>query len=263
MISDWLSPNPIHIAETLATIMKNQILILLLFAIFSCKENQPKENLESKVDLTVKIAPQKTDSLYKVELKNLLDESYQKGSIDSVQLFLMKWKTESDAIKPIINDSLTSNLYQIFYEIYNPFELEKYGWMKREHFKNYKYAITPSYLPYVYGTKVDTLKNFNPKNKFKNAAVLNSIPLFDNVMTDFLKVDKEKKEWFLRDVLLMPVTYRNIDFRTSPEINNITINEQMNTASAEIRLISTGLELKLKKVDDKWSIINIKELWIE
>ena len=61
----------------------------------------------------------------------------------------------------------------------------------------------------------------------------------------------------------MPITYRNINFKTSPEINHIFLNKEMNFAKVEMRLVSTGLELKLNKVNGKWTVNSIKELWIE
>ncbi len=243
--------------------MKNQILFILLFGFIACKENKPKENLVSKIENSERQDSIKSDSLPKTELLDLLNVSYNKKSSDSLNLFFTKWKTESEKIEPKISDSLTSNLYQIFYEIYQPFELEKYGWMKREHFKKYKYAIPPSILPYSIGEKIDTLKEFYPKNKFSNASVLNSIPEFENALTDFLSKDKFEREFFLRKVILMPMAYNKIAFKTSPEINYISINKEMNKAKAEIRLISTGLELDLNKLNGKWKVDEIKQLWIE
>jgi hypothetical protein len=243
--------------------MRNQILIILFFGILACKENKPKENLVTKIESSEKSEIKKADNLLETELLNLLDESYEKRSFDSLNLFFDKWKTESKKIKHEVNDSLSSNLYQIFYEIYHPFELEKYGWLKREHFKEYKYAIPPSSLPYTIGTKVDTLKKFYPKNNFSNASVLNSIPEFENALTDFISKNKFEHEDFLRKILPMPITYRKADFKTSPEINFISINKEMNKAKAEIRLISTGLELNLSKTKGKWKVDEIKELWIE
>ncbi|TVZ49867.1 hypothetical protein [Olleya sp. Hel_I_94] len=243
--------------------MRNLILIILFFGILACKENKPKENLVTKIESSEKIEIKKADTLLKTELSNLLNESYEKRSFDSLNLFFRKWKTESEKIEPEINDSLTSNLYQIFYEIYHPFELEKYGWMKRKHFKEYKYAIPPSSLPYTFGTKIDTLKEFYPKNNFSNASVLNSISEFEIALTEFISKDKFERGDFLSKVLLMPMTYREADFKTSPEINFISINKEMNKAKAEIRLISTGLELNLSKTKGKWKLDEIKELWIE
>ncbi|SFJ68454.1 hypothetical protein [Olleya namhaensis] len=217
----------------------------------------------TKIEPSEKTEIKKVDTLLNTELLNLLNQSYEKKSFDSLNLFFDKWKTESKKIEPKINDSLTSNLYQIFYEIYHPFELEKYGWMKREHFKEYKYAIPPSSLPYTFGTKIDTLKEFYPKNNFPNASVLNSIPEFENALTDFISKGKFERDDFLSKTLLMPITYRKADFKTSPEINFISINKEMNKAKAEIRLISTGLELNLSKTKGKWNVDEIKELWIE
>jgi len=243
--------------------MRNQILIILLFGILACKEIKSKENLVTKIESLEKIEVKKIDTLLKTELQNLLIESYEKRSYDSLNLFFDKWKEESKKIEPKINDSLTSNLYQIFNEIYHPFELEKYGWMKREHFKEYKYAIPPSNIPYTFGTKVDTLEEFYPKTNFPNASVLNSIPEFENALTDFISKDRFEHEDFLRKILLMPITYRKTEFKTSPEINLISINQEMNKAKAVIRLISTGLELNLSKNNGKWKVDKIKELWIE
>lgn len=52
---------------------------------------------------------------------------------------------------------------------------------------------------------------------------------------------------------------RKVDFKTSPEINFILINKEMNKAKAEIRLISTGLELNLSKTKEKRIIDEIKK----
>jgi len=243
--------------------MKNQILIIIFFGILACNENKPKEKMVTIIEPLEKTQVKKVDSLFKTELVSLLNESYEKRSFDSLNQFFDKWKLESEKIKPKINDSLTSNLYQIFNEIYHPYELEKYGWTKREHFKKYKYVIPTSSLPYIFGTRIDTLKEFFPKNNFSNASILNSIPEFENALTDFLSKDKFEHEDFLREILLMPVTYQKADFRTSPEINFIIINQEMNKAKAEIRLLSTGLELNLSKTNGKWKIEKIIDLWIE
>ncbi len=243
--------------------MKNQILLILILGLLACKQNKAKEDLVSKIEHSEQKDFIKSDTLQKMELLDLLNESYKKKSSDSLNLFFQKWKTESEKIEPEINDSLTSNLYQIFYEIYHPFELEKYGWLKREHYKKYKYAIPPASLPYTFGTKIDTLKEFYPKTDFSNASVLNSIPEFENALTDFISKDKFEHETFLSKVILMPITYRKADFKTSPEINFISLNKKMDKAKAEIRLISTGLELNLSKTKGKWKVDKIKELWIE
>jgi len=239
--------------------MKNQFFILIFLGIVTCKDIQPDEILESKTAIT-----ENTDNLLKTELERLLTESYQKRSFDSLTLFLEKWKSASDKIEPTIGDSLTTNLYQIFYEIYHPFELEKYDWMKREHYKKYKYALTPPHLIYRHDNSViDTLSNFRPKNELKNASVLNSIPVFDNILTEFLKKEENSGEDFLANILLMPINFNKIEFRTSPEVIEININKEMNKAKANIRLISTGLEITLIKLSNKWDVTEIKQLWIE
>ena len=248
------------------------IVILTLIFLYSCKENKDKGtggyNSESE---TIEF-----DSTYYIQIQG----AYKEKDTSDLKAFFQKWNDLS--IDKINNsDQLTSTIESIFNEVYHPFELEKYGWLPRPHYSKYKYAILPSELRYkivenfdslkywdefsIYAMNMDTLNPFYPRPDIGDAKFVYDIEPFKMSMQLFLNEDSYQKSFYLdsTNFISTPISNDWKEYLTTPEILGILINNEMDTALVDLRLISTGIRILLTKKDEKWKKEKVNELWIE
>ena len=82
-------------------------------------------------------------------------------------------------------------------------------------------------------------------------------------MTIFLRNDSYKKTRFLKAFIDTPISLNWKEYKTSPEILGILINKQLNIASVDIKLVSTGLKIYLRAENGIWKTKKIEKLWEE
>jgi len=212
------------------------------------------------------------DSIVNVEK---MDKAYQKHDTIVFNEFFKEWHQLSLKCKMMESNDTITHLEKIFKEVYHPFKLEKYGWLPREHYSKYRYAILPSNIRYAfvdfidieheYGQiECDTIFKFYPTVELDNAQVLYDDSIFGGVLLAFLSDDFHKK-YFLEKWINMPISSKSVDYKTSPEVLKVIFNKQLDKSIVDLRLISTGLRISLMfdTKNDKWIIEQIKQLWIE
>jgi len=205
-----------------------------------------------------------------------LEEAYKNNDTLILVDFFNKWGDLSVKIARQNEDSITKTINQIFTDIYHPFNLEKYGWLTRPHYSRYKYAILPTEIKYklidinknpdsLYYVKLDTLRPFYPNPDLGRVIGLYDIEPFKKSLELFLETESYEKSLFLGSLILLPITDSDIwkAYKTDPEILQILINERLDSAVVDLRLISTGLRIKLNFENGEWKMEKIEQLWIE
>lgn len=250
--------------------MKNIILFSVL--ILGCFLTNCKNTTQSSVESEIVEVPY--DSTYYWQLT----EAYNNDDTILLKQFYRNWYELSQS-KPLKTDSLTIMLEGVFNAIYHPFQIEKYNWLSRPWFLNYEYAILPTKVYYkignylenydtIYSIQMDSIIEFYPKPKFKNAKILYDVEPFTTAMKSFLVKGERKnsnKLFFLGEdyFIITPMSYFRDEYLTSPEIKGILINPEKNKAIAVLRLISSGLKVTVEKKSGEWKMTKVEDLWIE
>lgn len=246
--------------------MKQLTIILVCIIFISCKY---KSN-ENKLVIASTMNYEVFDSTYYFQL----EKAYKNNDILLLGQFFEKWSKKSDDVNSLSNDTLSRVIGKIFTEIYHPFNVEKYGWLARPLNKKYKYAVLPTEIKYkvidtiknsdtIYKIKLDTLRQFYATPKIGKTIRLYDIDPFKTSLTIFLRTDSYKKTRFLKAFIDTPISLNWKEYKTSPEILGILINKQLNIASVDIRLVSTGLKINLRTENGIWKTKKIEKLWEE
>ncbi|MFD2245589.1 hypothetical protein [Pontibacter ruber] len=203
-----------------------------------------------------------------------LEEAYQKKDTVLLSKFFESWKESSKSLSTQNEDSITKALNGIYTQIYHPFNLEKYGWLPRPHYSKYRYAILPTEIKYkivdsvynldsFYNLELNTLSPFIPHPELGKASALYDIKPFKRAMELFLMSDSYEKISFLDQFVNMPISMDWKEYRTSPEVLGVLINKKRDRAVADLRLISTGVRIRLALKDNEWRVSQIEQLWEE
>ena len=168
--------------------------------------------------------------------KELLYKAYQDSSYEFLERFFENWRLEKTPITDEEYETLTDvqkDVYDLFYEFYDPFNLNKLNFLKGQYesYKDEKYVIIEPYIEYkfiesleldymkehylkkhftdsqivklsdkyissVYKSpffwdeqeyySIDSIVNFRPYLKFKNAMPLFHSPDYDTLISHFI-----------------------------------------------------------------------------
>ncbi len=258
----------------LATIKmkKTSFIILTLAILFSCND---RTNKAVAKDITESEKGVFDSTYYKQ-----LETAFIKKDTTILNELFDNWHSLSK-VKNNNTDQITSTIENIFNEVYHPFDLEKYGWLARPHYSKYQYAILSSLIRFkiienfallkqdgefdMYSMDLDTISPFYPNPDVGTAKILYDIEPYKTSMQLFLSQKSYQKSFFLdsTNFINTPMSNDWKEYQTTPEILGILINNQMDSALVDLRLISTGVRINLYKKLDKWEMQEVKELWIE
>lgn len=253
--------------------MKSFISILLIFtSLVSCNENKVQGVSEQifKGETIV------FDSVY----YHQLSKAYNENDTSMLTKFFEIWH-DSSVNKSNTTNQTTTVLQNIFNEVYNPFELEKYGWLPRPYFSKYKYVVLPSEIKFkivknlgsyksldnldFFSMNFDTMKPFYTIPNIGSAKIIYDIEPFKTSMQLFLNKNGHQKLFYLdtTNFIINPISFKGKGYLMPPDILGVLINEQMDSSIVELRLMSTGIRINLRKERGNWMMKEVKELWIE
>lgn len=231
------------------------IYFILLLISFSCQKKDIKDG----------------NKITTFDKNNLLEEAY--NDRDSVKLcnFFNEWHKYSKEINVKPKNEIELAIYEIFNAVYHPFNLEKYGWSPRPHYKKYKFAILPTDIKFAVvdslaqldDIKLDTLKKFYPKPELDRAKIIHDSEPFKTIMIKFLEEDSYKKKKFLEKIINTPNSPHWKEYKTSPKFIGVFLNNSLDISIVNLILVSTELRIKLNKIKDNWIILNVEKLMIE
>ena len=246
--------------------MKSLAIILVCIIFISCKYKSDQNKLITASTMNYEVF----DSTYYFQL----EKAYKNNDTLLLGQFFEKWSKKSDEVNRLSHDSISKVIGKIFTEIYHPFNVEKYGWLARPLDKKYKYAVLPTEIKYkvidtiknsdpIYKIKLDTLRQFYATPEIGKTIRLYDIDPFRTSLTIFLRNDSYKKTRFLKAFIDTPISLNWKEYKTSPEILGILINKQLNIASVDVKLVSTGLKIYLRAENGIWKTKKIEKLWEE
>ncbi len=237
-----------------------------------------------------------------VELKNL-EKAFKNKSQNQFSQFLEQWQSESN---PITSSDILSNLhkevYQIFKDFYNPFNLQRIGtgeWGE-ELYLDIDYVIIQNSI-FINTYKTDSLNfhvfantdslvlskdsiiNFRPDLKFEQAETLYLLPKYELVINKFLgsrnyplgtggimnpsraKGKSAKRLKFLNKKLNIIHGHWGgyWHIETHPEVFSIDFNQGRTIAKVNYRLIYQGGEAIYIKQNGEWKLKDAHLTWIE
>ena len=246
------------------------IVILIAFIASGCGQNNTNANNHENHKSEVK---EVFDSTYYFMLKN----AYENKDTTLLNLFFEKWCEASLKMEMKNESRIAKVLNDIYLEIYHPFNYKKYGWSARPHYSKYKYAILPTEIKFKiinfdsinkeefwFDFEMDTLKQFYPNPNLGRAGRLLDIDPFKKSMELFLEKNSSTKHRFLDSYnhINMPICCNWKDYRTTPEVYYVLINEPLNKAIAYLLIESTGVTIELFFKNNKWNIEKVNQIWI-
>lgn len=234
---------------------------------------------------------------------DMLENAYQEKSETMYNQFLQKWENDSKPI--IVSDSLNElqkDIYQIFIDFYNPFKLERIGtgeWGKKLYYGIEYIVVQNSIYTQTYKTdslnfgifdvkdslieSTDSIMNFRPEIKLKQAKTLYLLPEYNVAINRFLgnehnplgtggimnpatpKDSSAERLDFLNKKLKIIYGhwggYWHIE--THPQVFSIVFNKDRTLAKVNYRLVYQGGEAIYKKVSGRWNFLNAHLTWIE
>lgn len=232
-----------------------------------------------------------------------LEKAYKKKSQSQYSQFLQKWQDESTPIASL--DSLSNlqrNVYEIFEDFYNPFNLQRIGtgeWGD-ELYSDIDYVIIQNAI-FIYTYKTDSLNfhafentdslllskdsitNFRPELQFKQAKTLYLLPKYEIVINKFLgsknyplgrggimnpsraRGKSEKRLKFLNKKLNIIHGHWGgyWHIETHPEVFSICFNKDRTIAKINYRLVYQGGEAIYTKQNGEWKLKDAHLTWIE
>ena len=254
--------------------MKSFVNILLIITcLISCNEDK-SQMINNQ---TCKIETKVFDSIYYYQL----NKAYKENDTSIMRKFFEIWHDSSiNKLNASVNQTSTE-LQKIFNEVYHPFELEKYGWSPNPHFLKYNYVVLPSEIKFkivknlgLYKNfenldfqklNLNTLKPFFAIPNIEKVKIVYDIEPFKTSMQLFLNEYGFQKIFYLdtTNFLMNPISFDGKSYLTPPEILGVLLNEQMDSSIVDLRLMSTGIRINLRKERGNWNIKEVKELWIE
>lgn len=253
--------------------MKSLISILLIFtSLLSCNE----DNFKMVSDQTNTGDTLVFDSIY----YHQLNKAYKENDSSMLIKFFEIWHDSSVNNSNTINQT-TRVLQNIFNEVYHPFEFEKYGWLPSLYFSKYKYVVLPNKIKFKivknlgsYKNSIDldfdsidfdSIKPFFTTPNIESAKIIFDIEPFKTSMQLFLNKSGHQKLFYLdtNKIIMNSISFDGKGYLTPPEILGVLINEQLDSSIVDLRLISTGIRINLRKEKGKWKMKEVKELRIE
>jgi hypothetical protein len=263
--------------------MNKILLVISLFLILSCKtERYYKPDFRSEYD-----------SLEMVPLLNNLTRSFNDGSIQNLDSFLISWEKNIPAKdSKDLEDSVEKYVYGVFKEFYTPFDLKRIIGIEPEETDNPRLQniVIQNSINYTIKSprdKVDTfyvIQDFRPKlKKRRNARVLFLTPNYDSCITRFL--DDKHLPFGTGNIMNPALGYGETRQRqiflnnrlsiihghwggywhipTQPEISYIEFNLDFSIAIVYFRYGYEGGESRFERKKDKWKMTRSEITWIE
>lgn len=256
--------------------------------------------MRNKLNLILLIIFLSTFCFSQTELTEL-QKVYEQKSIEQYEQFLKKWEKESKPISINSLKGLHKDVYQIFQDFYDPFNLAKIGTGERGRnlYSKVEYVIVQNSidiaihktdeLPYYIYDKAkptmlskERIDNFRPELKL-GKPILFLLPKYDTIINKFLGSEKyplgpgvimnpggaegesEKRSNFLNQKLKIIYGhwggYWHIE--THPQVLRIDFNENKTIAKVHYRLGYEGGAALYKKQDSKWKMQEFQLIWIE
>ncbi len=253
--------------------MKSFVSILLIITcLISCNENNG-QMINNQIFI---IETKLFDSIY----YHQLNKAYKDNDTSMMRKFFEIWHDSSVNKSNIVNQT-SIELQKIFNEVYNPFELQKYGWSPRQHFSKYNYVVLPSEIKFKIVKNLGSYKSLNnldfqklDLNTLKpffaipglgKAKIIYDIEPFKTSMQLFLNEYGFQKIFYFdtTNFLMNPISFDGKSYLTPPKILGVLLNEQMDSSIVDQRLMSTGIRITLRKERGNWKMKEVKELWIE
>lgn len=238
----------------------------LLFLIASCQH----KGGGNRVDTLSENKGYVFDSIY----YHLLTDAYKAKDTAQLRSFFDAWYDYSLKIDKGTEDPIEKMIGEIFTVAYHPLEYEKYGWMAGPGLLSGRYVIPQSSIKYVIADVDDisdelwepdwnVIEPFYPRPALEGVKYLYDVDPFKKSMELFLESNNYEKLSFLREEIDTPISRGCNKYQTSPEIRNIIINKNMDSAAVTMRLVSTGLRVEVIRRDGKWQMESVEQLWIE
>ncbi len=238
----------------------------LLFLIASCQH----KGGGNRVDTLSENKGYVFDSIY----YHLLTDAYKAKDTAQLRSFFDAWYDYSLKIDKGTEDPIEKMIGEIFTVAYHPLEYEKYGWMAGPGLLSGRYVIPQSSIKYVIADVDDisdelwepdwnVIEPFYPRPALEGVKYLYDVDPFKKSMELFLESNNYEKLSFLREEIDTPISRGWNKYQTSPEIRNIIINKNMDSAAVTMRLVSTGLRVEVIRRDGKWQMESVEQLWIE
>ncbi len=235
--------------------------------------------------------------------QNHLDKAYKNKSQKQYDIFLQKWYNESIPMTSLDSlSNLQKDVYEIFVDFYNPFNLKRVGAGESgdKLYSDIDYVIIQNSI-FIHTYKTDSLNfhiladtdalimskdsvvNFRPELKFKQAKPLYLLPKYEVVINKFLgsenyplgtggimnpsraRGESAKRLKFLNKKLSIIHGhwggYWHIE--THPKVFSIDFNNDRTIAKVNYRLVYQGGEANYIKQNGEWKLNNADLTWIE
>jgi hypothetical protein len=232
-----------------------------------------------------------------------LEKAYKKKSQNRYSQFLQTWHSES--IPLISLDSLSDlqkDVYEIFKDFYNPFNLQRVGTGEwgNELYSDIDYVIIQNSI-FIYTYKMESLNfhvfantdslilskdsiiNFRPELQFEKAKTLYLLPKYELVINKFLgsknyplgtggimnpsraRGKSAKRLKFLNKKLNIIHGHWGgyWHIETHPEVFSIDFNNDKTIAKVNYRLVYQGGEATYIKQNGEWNLKDAHLTWIE
>ncbi len=232
-----------------------------------------------------------------------LEKAYKKKSQDQYSQFLLKWQDESIPITSLDSlSNLQKDVYEIFIDFYNPFNLQKVGTGEwgNELYSDIDYVIIQNSL-FIYTYKTDTLNfhvfantdslilskdsiiNFRPELQFEQAKSLYLLPKYELVINKFLGsknyplgtggimnpsrargTSAERLKFLNKKLTIIHGHWGGYwHIETHPEVFSIDFNNDRTLARINYRLVYQGGVAFYSKQNGIWKLEDAYLTWIE
>lgn len=241
--------------------------------VFSCCEN---EDFYDDVKISALNTEQITDSINK---------AYNNNSTEELQSVLDYWNSELlPADAEMITDEKTQNVYAVFQEIYNPFNISRLSGNKQVSnlYNSIKYVIVQNKVMFDFSlnntenTTCDSVIDFKPNISFEGAKTLYLAKEYETAIISFLghefnilstnglenvvqpSEESYARMQFLNNFLgIMPCQTAAYWFiETHPYISTIHFDAEMVNALVIFRLGNMFGEAMLENTDGDWKLVS-------
>lgn len=219
------------------------------------------------------------ESSTEVENKSNLDNIYENNDVVELTEYLNEWESNIQSISENEFDELSTvekNVYQIYEDFYNPSDLGKYCSNDRcpefgnDLYSNLDYFIAQNEIRYTLNEyeNSDTLINFRPRLEL-DKSILYLTNKYTDELSNFLNREnhgddiQNRFEFINEKIKIVSGHWRGWHFITHPEVMIIWLNDTLDSATVDFRVIYEGGEAKYAKVNDEWKMYESHLTWIE
>jgi hypothetical protein len=214
-----------------------------------------------------------------------LNSAYINNSVSDLKSLLNYWNSE---VQPKITSEISEedelNIYQIFIEIYNPFNIDILGnheWGSGM-YEGLEYIIVQNKVYYDFNfnndiiSEADSVTDFRPDVTFRNVKTLFLTDNYNNAINTFLGSDfnqtittgfsapyvpvaesYERSEFLNQELVIIPGHWGNYwNIETHPYISLIRFNSNKEKALVNFRIGYMFGEAIMQKSEDRWQLVS-------